>query len=153
MSDMNNMSNVSGGIPANDFSALLARILGGQNESEGLNAAMGDLGIEGIGAPADVLGGGGSSDLLSKVGTGVGAISNLAKMYFSHKAGKRADAQIQNANMGVDRNNANQAQLINNTLAARYRAAQAYNGTPATQQSVDQYMAKSAVDGSPLRGG
>jgi hypothetical protein len=90
----------------------------------------------------------------SALGSGLQSLGDLAKMYYGNKALKLGEQQYRtNVDFG-NRNIANQSKLINNTLEARYRAAQAANagGGNENTESLDSYLARSKVDGSPIGG-
>lgn len=104
-----------------------------------------------------------NSGTANVAGNILGGITDLAGLYFGNKKLKLAKDQLATNTAFGNRNIANQAKVINNTLEARYRAALAAQGVnPETggtgsggtqRESVDSYLARSKVDGSAVGGG
>ena len=101
-----------------------------------------------------------NSGTANAAGSALGAITDLAGLYFGNKQLKLAEKQLETNKAFGNRNIANQAKVINNTLEARYRAALAAQGvnpetggtgTGGTQrESLDAYLSRSKVDGSKV---
>lgn len=100
---------------------------------------------------------------LNILGNGIDGLGQLARLYFGSKQLGLAEDQLEaNIDFG-NRNIANQAQTINRSLEARYRAAlsargqgldgQNLSGSGPASESLDSYLARNKVDGSPVGGG
>lgn len=88
------------------------------------------------------------------VGQGIGALGDLASIYFGIQQLGLAEDQYNTNKAFGNRNIANQAQTINTSLENRYRAALANKGYSTEGgghlEALDTYLAKSKVDGSPV---
>jgi len=89
----------------------------------------------------------------SAVGAGIGAAKDLAGLYTGYKQMQMAKEQMRTNKAFGNRNIANQAQTINTSLEAKYRAALAGEGPNSGRESVDSYMSRNRVDGSAVGGG
>lgn len=84
----------------------------------------------------------------------VGGLQGLAGIYFGNKNLKLAKDQFNTNTAFANTNLGNQAKLINNSLEARYKQALASKqGTAegASMASLEDYMKKASVDGSPIQ--
>lgn len=101
----------------------------------------------------DAKGWGLNTGTLGALGTGIQGLGGLASIYFGNKQLGLAEDQYETNKAFGNRNLANQAQTVNNSLEARYRAALAAKGqgTQGTQsESLQSYLDRSKVDGSAI---
>lgn len=90
---------------------------------------------------------------MGALGNGIEGLSGLASMYFGNKQLGLAEDQYNTNKAFGNRNLANQATTVNNSLEARYRAALAAQGqgTQGSQgESLQSYLNRSKVDGSAI---
>lgn len=86
---------------------------------------------------------------MNGIGQGIQGLGGLASIYFGSKQLGLAEDQYNTNKEFGNRNIANQATTINNSIEARYRAAQAAKGGKG-MESVDSYLNRSKVDGSAI---
>lgn len=95
-----------------------------------------------------------NSGTFGAVGGAINGLSQLSSLYFGNKKLKLAEEQFDTNKAFANRNNANQARTINNSLEARYRAALAQSGVGlqggGNKESLQSYLDRSKVDGSAI---
>lgn len=99
------------------------------------------------GTPADF---GFNKGTFNTVGQGLGALANIAKMYFGAKELKQGRKEFGIQKDFANRNLANEATTVNGRLEDIYRARLANSGKPVTDQAVEAYLSKRKVDGTPI---
>lgn len=140
----NNSSSFSVGLNSNNLSGNLigSPNIGANNFNAGSNSIFG---ADGFGFNKGTFG---------AVGQGIGALSDLAGIYFGKQQLDLAEDQYNTNKAFGNRNIANQAQAANNTIEARYRAALAAKGHGVegggNKESLQSYLDRSRVDGSAI---